>query len=79
MKAVKVKWAERMELYIENEGQYFEKVWAKKTDSESEDSDEKTFFRIFLAFSRGVRANVFTKPAVIEICLSYRHPCALVG
>ncbi len=39
-KTIKVKWAEIMELGITNEVRYFEKVWTKKTDCESEDSDE---------------------------------------
>ncbi len=43
-KTTKVKWAERMELCVANEGQYFEKAWLKKTDCEYEDSDELKFF-----------------------------------
>ncbi len=39
-KTIKVKWAERMELCIVNEGRYFEKAWSKKTDCESEVNDE---------------------------------------
>ncbi len=39
-KTNKVKWSERMELCISNEGPYFEKARTKKTDCECEYSDE---------------------------------------
>ncbi len=39
-KAIKVKWAERMELCIANEGWYFEKAQTKNTDCKMEESEE---------------------------------------
>ncbi len=48
-KTNKVKWAERMELYVVNEGLCFKKTWTKKTDYKLEDSDEcNSFSCIFI-------------------------------